>query len=301
MNNTNKSGELDGDELIAPNSSASRLFSEKSLFLVVLLAWTIAIYCVVRMHFDAGVDMASALLTAASLALFVFSIFIALLAIFGWQTVVSVVRDTAKTAASRAVSVAMKQAQAEIEKIKPMAEARIKLENELRGRTLTILGFIIGESSLNPETKSPDDERARENLAEAIHLCEQGYGYLKSVGGAAEYMGLNNLVFYSCAYGVSGDDCRVALVKQARELMEVGEEHAASNLLLTYSRTILEHGTDPKEKDRARSKLRELVAGGKLSGRESREASIYLGRFKERSGGPLNSALPAENADGQGL
>jgi hypothetical protein len=269
----------------------------------IFLIWAASIYLVNNSGIE-KVDKLSDLVTlffgAASLALFVFSIFIALLAVFGWQTVLNLVRDAAEKAAEerlknklepleknwksdlessvRAVEKAAGDRVERLEKsrIEPMIEARLRLEDEMKGRALSILGFTIGESSLDPETLRPRDARDRDNLAEAIRLCEEGYRFLEGLGEKSRFMGLNNLVFYSCAYGYKEKNKRKALVEQARLLRDTGRQHKAPNLQLTACRAILEYGTDPVEKEEATQILEDLLEKGQLSPREQREANVYM-------------------------
>ncbi|HEX3525886.1 MAG TPA: hypothetical protein VH988_02365 [Thermoanaerobaculia bacterium] len=272
---------------------------------LVLVVWSISVYMIVSAEFEKVKDVVTVFFGASSLALFIFSIFIAFFAVIGWQSLSEYVRGIAVKEANSTLESKLKEkidarvGQLEVDRIEPMVKARLKLESEMRGRAMTILGYMIGEASLSPDSKSPGSERDRENLAEAVGLCEQGYEVLRGVGGSLEYMALNNLVFYLSAYGPDSSGRKI-LIEQARLLSKVAETHQARNLLLTAYRAILEHGTDPVEKLEAAGRLRALLKEGKLTARESREARIYLERF----GGvslPANSALPWENTEGQGI
>jgi hypothetical protein len=190
-------------------------------------------------------DLATILFGAASLALFVISIFLAFLAIFGWGAIEEVIRSETK------------------EELKALTE-------ELRGRTLAISGFLMGESSVSDDYRYVTNA---ERLKSAIHDCEQAYRRLQDVEGAGKYMALNNLLEYSC---ILGDRARRGfLLEGARQLKTAGEEHDVPNLLLTSCRTVLTFGLDPKEIDQARTIVGDLITNPRLNPKEKREAE-YL-------------------------
>lgn len=108
------------------------------------------------------------------------------------------------------------------------------VEQELRGRSKTILGYVIGENSVAEDGHSPSNE---ERLREAIQHCEEAYLLLKGSGLPVEFTALNNYLYYSCILGDTSN--RDTLLDRARRLREAAIEHNSQNLLLTYARTVL--------------------------------------------------------------
>lgn len=205
-------------------------------------------------------DLATTLFGAASVALFVFSILIALLAVFGWKTLQSIIDEQVEKETSKRVR---------------------SLEFEIRGRVLSIQGHVIGEMSLPSDTLFPKDTYNKDRLLEALDLCEQGYEYLKEVGGGASLLGLNNLVFYSCACGC--EHKRSSLLKQANILKLAGQERNSADLLITSCRAILQYRGSEEEQTEAREILRALLNGAipDISEKQRKEASLYLTSFPQ--------------------
>ena len=212
-----------------------------------------------------SLELTQVLLATASLALFVFSILIAIFAaFFGWKTIQGIVNEMVASSMHSKVNL---------------------LESELRGRVISVMGHLIGEMSINQNSLEPLD---KERLREAVSHCQQGYEYLKRVGGPAEFVGLNNLIYYSC---ISEDGKRKDfLLEQARSMKKECEAHdlteANENLLLTAYRAILQYSSSDDEKRRVRSVLREIAASSN-SVRHRREAGIHLLRFPEPKEGVL--------------
>ena len=247
-------------------------------------------------------DLMTLLFGAASIALFVFSIFIALLAIFGWQSVLGAVREIAEKSAAEGVkkmetdrmkpleeswqavqrsfrdtideTIEKRIMRLEHDKIETMVAARKRLEYEVRGRALNILGYFRGEMSLDSTTLEAKDDGGKEGLAEAVQLCKQAYEYLKDLGEKEKYLALNNVVFYSCP--LVDDSNRRQVVNDARLLRIAGELYGATNLLLTAGRAILRFGTDTTEKDEMRHTLGKLLTDQNISDKNKKEAGIYL-------------------------
>lgn len=208
-------------------------------------------------------DQADLLFGAASLALFIFSIVIAILAVFGWQTIEGKIE----------------------ERVERQLNSRLdRLEREMRGRVWSALGFMIGELSTKTGSLIPVD---RDRLAQAIELCQAGYKELYGLGGAAEFMGLNNLVHYLC---VEGDGSRRDFVlESARILKKRGQERERHWLQLTYCRAVLTFSEDASERTAAKALLEALVKSGKLKEYEKKEAKSYIKKFDETG---LSSARP---------
>jgi hypothetical protein len=204
-------------------------------------------------------ETSSVLFNAASLSLFSISVFIAVLAIFGWGAIEETIRAAVKS---------------------ETAERLKALEDELRGRALALGGFVMGEISVSDDYLSVT---SAERLKNAVNGCTQGYELLKSVEGAGQYMALNNLLTYSCILGEKAR--RGFLLEGARKLRKVGEEHDVPNLLLTSCRTILTFSLDPQEKDDACRMIPDLQADPRLNPKEKREADYLASLCEKRAGG----------------
>jgi hypothetical protein len=236
-----------------------------ALFSFLVLMWIMSIYFVSvisipRQGLFRGMDfnsLASLLFGAASVALFLLSIFIAIVALIGWGGLLGTMRKNAQDAAKEEVG---------------------SLQNELRGRALMTMGYLIGEMNVDPFKLRPMSQDSRDNLAEAVSLCEQAFNLLKKdEGSPAAYMALNNFVFYSC---LSGEESRHGfLLEKAGDLRRVGQEHGAPKLLLTSCRVILELGTDAAEKREACKILRALAGKSQISEKERKEARLYIDEF----------------------
>jgi len=203
-----------------------------------------------KINYENKEELSTLLFGASSLALVVFSLFIAISAIFGWQAIKEIIRD----------------------KVEAAMNAKTKaLEYEIKGRTLSILGYMLGEMSLDPNLRVQDWER----LKEANQFCQMGYDYLSQVGGPSEFMALNNLVYYS---SLEDDQSRSEfLVEKARLLKKRGQKYNAMNLLLTGCGVMLRFGTDEKERNQARRTIEAIVSKGELSAKQRKEAKYYLG------------------------
>jgi hypothetical protein len=144
-----------------------------------------------------------------------------------------------------------------------------RLRLEIIGRVNSGLGFLMGELSRRSDELVPLDP---DRLEQAIELCWRGYERLSKVSPAAEAMALDNLVFY---LAIQGDDSqRDFVLRKARELRRLGEEHNAPVLLLTYCRAMLQFGDDLEQQQ-----AREVAANvmDTASERHLREeAKLYL-------------------------
>jgi uncharacterized protein (DUF1778 family) len=230
-----------------------------SLLGVIFLIWAWAYKIFIQacsipiQNLDQG-SFFTVLFGASSIALFILSLLVALFAILGWQSLKEHIKKRVKDAIQRRTT---------------------KLENELRGRVLTALGYAVGEMGLNPDSLIPND---KEKLAEAVALCRQALDFLKRVGGPAEITGLNNFVYYSCALSASGDRSNEKfMIEQAHRLRDVGQEHDVVRLQLTACRVFLQYGDNPQEKKDAQEILKNLAdRKDKISEGERREVNLYL-------------------------
>jgi hypothetical protein len=147
--------------------------------------------------------------------------------------------------------------------------------HRLEGRTLSLLGYVMGEASI--ESDNPVEVRDKSKLLKAIDLGQQGYEILKKIGGPSEYMALNNLVFYSCVLNdVARSDF---LLEQARLLLKMGQDHNSINLMLTGCYALLQFGDSREEKTHAIGILRALQGSSNATAREQKEASLYISHF----------------------
>lgn len=152
-------------------------------------------------------------------------------------------------------------------------ERFLLLEVEMRGRMLSVLGYVMAEAAVDHESL---DVRDRDKLADAIVFVQRGYELLRKVGGAAEMMALNNLVYY---LSLMGDSVRRGFILEgARRLMAAGQENNAANLVLTACRAMLQFGVDLAERQAAREILASL-ANSSNSQREREEAKLCLATF----------------------
>jgi hypothetical protein len=241
---------------------------------LIFFIWCLSFFLITQSHpapiGDIG-DIATLLFGAVSIALFLFSLLIGVLAIFGFQAIERYIRER----------VGISVTAAEIATNKKLKT----LEYELRGRVDSALGYMLGEMGLEPGALTPEDPERLGRLEEAVAHCKQGYELLKEVGGPAEFTGLNNLIFYSCVYGKGVN--RDFLLARARDLRREAQKHVgqgASNVILTACRAILQYGSDAQEIRDARATLTALIspANSILPERLKKEAKLYLDKFPEQ-------------------
>lgn len=196
-------------------------------------------------------EMATLLFASASLALIIFSILVAAVAIFGWQALKNDVREDIEASTKERINA---------------------VENELKGRIFNVMGFMVGTLHSNPDKL---DQANKENLAEAVYFCRQGYKMLQNVPGTVRYTALNNLVYYSALYGEA--DKESFLLENAEQIKKIGQERDHPDFLLTYCRVILQYSTDAKAIEEARNIAQALVRGERLPiVRQRREATFYV-------------------------
>jgi hypothetical protein len=211
-------------------------------------------------------DRADVLFGASSLALMIFSLVVAFLALVGWKKVEELIADGVQ---------------------KQLDERLSTLEREMRGRVQSGLGHLIGELSCKPGKFPPAD---RERLGRAVDLCEAGYKQLKGLGGGAELLGLNNLVYYLAVEGRA--DRQEFVLEKARMLCQEGQERGVPWMLLTYCRAVLAFERDERELARAERLTRELVKNKQLETYELKEAKLYLRELEKRRAPKLPSQPP---------
>lgn len=210
---------------------------------------------------DAG-SLATTLFGSSSIALFILSFLVALVGAFGLQSYKAFREKISK----------------DIEK---MHEGLENARNEMRGRAETVLGYALGEMSLETGTFSAGD---KDRLEQAVAQCREGHKHLQKlgIGSAPEVLGLNNLLFYTCILheGKSDKGDEDYILKEARRLRDAGEQHDSVMLKLTASRLFLEYGATSEEKNKAHVTLRVLAE--RMSGaseRERKEARFYINKY----------------------
>lgn len=192
---------------------------------------------------------AGVLLTAASLALFVFSSLIAIAAIISWPGL------------KQHINLSVRES----------TDPKLKeIQSELRGRTYSNTGFALGELSLGKDTFQVERPAL---LDSAVESCWLGFLQLEEASDNPRLMALNNwLYFMTFQSGPPQKLGRRAVLEYANELEMIGRKHDAPRLQLTYCRAVACYETDPSERDRAKALLRNLA--GKPSPYELREAQF---------------------------
>lgn len=202
-----------------------------------------------------GGDLSAILFGSAQVSLFVISILIAILTIFGWQAVEHKIQESVRNETK---------------------ERLATLEKEVRGRSLGVLGYTLGEANVKDDFSDPINS---ERLREAIGFSDQAYTILKDSALPVEFMALNNFLIYSCA--LKDKSRRGYIVELAHKLRRAAEEHDNPNLLLTYCHTIVEFSLEPKEKEEASSVLRDIVERDDINDKQKREIRFLTSRFQE--------------------
>lgn len=205
-------------------------------------------------------DLSALLFGASSIALFMVSVVLAGLTIFGWQ---AIIRGEIKKEVSRATEKRIQQ-----------------LEHEMRGRVLNAMGYMVGETWPKEKAK----------LKVAVELLKQGYDeYLSKVEGPARFLGLNNLVYYSFLYySCVRDEAPLSkeivkdMLKNAQLLLKKSLEHDAINVQLTAGRVILEYSTKDEDKRRVEEVLKDLVGDKRLPEDRKKELEDVMIILRER-------------------
>jgi hypothetical protein len=150
------------------------------------------------------------------------------------------------------------------------------LKAELTGRISSGIAYVLGELSISHDQLEPVDSL---RLRKAVELSRRAYDELKSIGGPAEFMALNNLVFYSA---VEGDQAFASyILHEARRLKDAGQRQNSPNLLLTYCRAVLSFGNDPVERREVFMILTSLSGSPWCSEDVRREARLYLSAIEK--------------------
>jgi len=200
-----------------------------------------------------GADWGGVVLTAATLALFVFSTLIALVALVGWPNLDKFI----------------------MRKIHEVVDPTLNtIQRELRGRSSCTAGYALGELSLGKGKESIRVER-RELLEAAVDSCFTGFRELEGAGDGPRLMALNNWLYYST---LLKDPLPLLTdseaLEYARELEKVGRRVRATRLQLTYCRVVARRIGDHEERMRAKTLLHSITK--QLSPYESIEAQDCL-------------------------
>jgi len=130
----------------------------------------------------------------------------------------------------------------------------------------------MAESSIDPSNilKVTDKDK----LIKAVSLCQDGYDMLSDVAGPSAFMALNNLVYYSCILNdvARGD----FLLEKARLLLQAGQAHDSTDLILTASLAILRFADSQEDRKHAINILVAIMERSSTTDRQRREASSYL-------------------------
>lgn len=264
-----------------------------------LLLWSISFYLTgfttLNKTTNIG-ELATLLFGATSIALFMFSIIITVLAFFGWQEVTKRMRRVDELDSEFRVTLSRLESDVR-NQIGAFAETNQKrildlesavreklgafekldrerlgpLEDEMRGRVASALGYILGELSINRSTL---EVYSSKRLNDAILYCQQAYDSLRKINKqGAEFLAINNLVYYLCA---ARDASRKDFIlEQARRIKTAAQEHSATDLLLTASLAIILYG-EPREKAET-ILLLQSIAGKETTPQSQRdEANFYM-------------------------
>lgn len=188
-------------------------------------------------------------LSAATVALFIFAIMIAVVTIFGWREI--------KEYLSRHVELTMKRSY-----------------DELSGRLHGFTGVIYGRLCRG------QDERIERHdfLDEAITLTRKAYQSLE--GSDHRWLVMNNLAYY---YALKGDRANAPYaVEMAEQLRRRYSEIGNHNFLTTYARVVAEfrdYYPEPRKKlEEIRTMLHELINSPDVPERHKVNARRHLER-----------------------
>jgi hypothetical protein len=244
------------------------IFGILLVIIVASICWVALSFSVSSGNADAT-NLSAILFGSAQVALFAITIVIGFLTFFGIGYIERKIQEAVKTETTQRLG------SLEAETAKRLEG----LEREVRGRSLGILGYVIGENSLTKDFTVIDPERLREGF----QYSEQAYALLRGSGIPVEFTVLNNYLYYACLLGDKSR--RKYLLECAHRLRSAADEHDSPNLLLTYSRTILVFSQDDKEIAEACSIVEDLKSGPRLNDKQKREANHLASQCETRSQG----------------
>lgn len=228
------------------------------LLSAILTMWTISVLAVTSTELptqDLG-DLASLLFGAASVAMFLLSFFIGVLAIFGWQSLREAIKERVDAAVTK-----------ELERV----------SREIRARHLTGLGFMIGELSHELNSLEPTN---KERIEYSVELCRTAYDELAKLNGKDLLLAQNNLVFYSSIRNKKSD--AGFILDLARDLRRKSTPLGRTDFLLSYCRAVICYSTDSQEKEEVRAILEEFEKSS-IPDSQKKEARLYLASFPKQS------------------
>lgn len=216
-----------------------------------------------------GPDSGGIVLTAASLALFIFSTLIAVAALVGWPNFEKYV----KLKVQEAVGVPFTDIQKSIDTT--LKEVR----NELRGRSLSTAGVQLGELSLGKDSLQVE---RRDLFDSAVESCRRGFRELENAAPGPRLMALNNWLYYSTFQKRPLTELtEEQALKYARELEKVGRENKATHLQLTYGRVVARRISSLEERASAKYLLNDLIPELSASARKEAQDCIRLLSFDD--------------------
>lgn len=235
--------------------------TELLLLSSIVLVWVICYQVTLGMELPTDdIDTLIALLFgAASVAFFVISLLIGILAIFGWQSIKETIADKVRLETSAKLD---------------------ELRTELRGRNYTTLGFLMAELSLDRDTLKPVSP---DRLEYAIDYCREAYETLEKVPGLARMAALNNFAYYLTVRGKRSDGGLV--MRLVQELRLEGERQSKTHWILTFCGAVLCYSDDQQQKTEVKKILEDLLKEN-LPEKQKKEAEIYLASLSSQGTHP---------------
>ena len=244
---------------------------EVVLLVSISLIWVISIALVAGKRIDTA-NVEDLLFGAASVALFIFSFLVAILAIFGWQTIQQTINERVDARAKRSE--------------KKLADRVEELGEELNGRLKSALGYLVGEISYDLEKIEPTNP---ERLEHAIELCEDAVQILTRLKSKHLIGAENNLIFLTALAKLN----KAWLLSRSEKLKKEWEEQPNKTAyILTYSRVVLQYSEDPDLRRSVKKILEDLKENGKFK-LDRKEAKLYLDHFfPPPPAGQMSEPLP---------
>lgn len=205
-------------------------------------------------------DLIDLLFGAASISLFLVSFFVALLGIFGWQSI----REFLRERVDAAVQVETKELSGRID----------QLEAQSGGRLKAGLGAVFGMVAFD----GPPYERevVKQDLLDfAIANAQLGYDELLTIPESQyRWTALNNLLYFKSAKREDRDFV-LANVEALRQYAAKAPLAQRQTYLLTYCKAVLTFSSSGEKREEVRRLLEEISARP-LETNAKREADHYL-------------------------
>lgn len=170
-----------------------------------------------------------------------------------------------------------------------------RIAAEMRGRNLAIFGYMLGKLALQQD--KPELKPGREELlSDAVGICDSAFELVEGTGRGAEFVALNNLVFFNSIYEATAprplpgrrSQSRAWLLAKARVLLAAVREHEDDGtpnsipLLLTYCCAISLFSEREDELRRALGIVIELLGRDDVSEGQKTEARYYQASLQEK-------------------